>query len=57
MDAIVAAAKVFQVRPSSLLAIEDTVLALDFDLAAARRVLMLQQEAGEKSEPVERLVL
>lgn len=46
---LVVAAKSFSIRPSDLLAIEDPVLALNFDLAAAAR---LQQETADVEGPV-----
>ncbi len=55
MLAVIAAAKQFSVRPSELLAIEDPVLALNFDLAATVR---LQQEiASDGPEHVDRVYL
>ena len=47
MVALLATAKLFSQRPSDLLEIEDPVLALAFDLAAARRALELGNEAGQ----------
>jgi len=45
MLALIATAKTFGVRPSSLLGMEDSVLSLAFDLAAAARVI---EESGDK---------
>ena len=55
MDPVVMAAQLFSVRPSALMAIEDPVLALEFDLAAAQK--LLEWKKGEDSEPAERLCL
>ncbi len=45
MLAVVATAKQFSIRPSELMAIEDPVLALGFDMAATVR---LQQQLKEE---------
>lgn len=42
-------------RPSELMAIEDPVMALAFDLASARRALELKD--GESKEPAQRICL
>jgi hypothetical protein len=55
MLAIMAGAKTWGCRPSSLLAIEDPVLALMVDLAATRRAM--EMASGEESGPVERIEL
>jgi len=48
MLAVVATAKEFGVRPSELLAIEDPVVSLSFDLAAAVRLHReTEEESGE----------
>lgn len=49
MEALAATARSFAVRPSALLRIEDPVLALSFDLAAAARLLQgtTEQDAGD----------
>ena len=52
MLAIVATAKAFSIRPSDLMAIDDPVLALAFDLAAAVR---LRESAAEGEPDVNRL--
>ena len=53
MLAIVATAKAFSIRPSDLMAIDDPVLALNFDLAAAVRL----RESAEEEPDVNRLDL
>ena len=50
---VMAAAKLFACRPSALLAIEDPVLALAVDLAAAQRMMRAEKD----EEPVERVCL
>ena len=55
MLAILATAKQFGVRPSELLAIEDRVTALSFDLAATARLHRETQE--ESGETVNRVYL
>jgi len=47
MWAVIAAAKLFSSRPSELLAIEDPVMALAFDLAAVERVAEEQESSSE----------
>jgi ABC-type phosphate/phosphonate transport system ATPase subunit len=47
MAPLIATAKAFYQRPSTLLAIEDPVLALNFDLAATAVLARLKQEAEE----------
>lgn len=54
MLAIAATAKQFGIRPSSLLAIQDSTLCLAFDLAAAVR--MQRELAALRDEGVERTV-
>lgn len=53
MWAVLATAKLFSCRPSELMAIEDPVLALAFDLAAAARVI----RGAKDEEPVEKVYL
>ncbi len=47
MLAVVATAKTFSLRPSELLGIEDEVLALAFDFAAAMRVQREESQRGD----------
>jgi hypothetical protein len=47
MEPLIATAKAFSQRPSTLLAIEDPVLALSFDLAATAVLAKLKREAEE----------
>lgn len=54
MLAVVVTAKQFACRPSALMAIEDPVMALAFDLAACKRAL--EMERGD-SEPAEQICL
>jgi hypothetical protein len=54
MLAIAATAKTFGQRPSALLGISDSVVALDFDCAAALRLRELLPDA-ERPAHVERL--
>lgn len=55
MLAVVATAQAFSVRPSSLMAIDDPVLALNFDLAATVRARELLADSEEP--PVNRMEL
>jgi len=54
MLAVVATAKAFSIRPSELMAIDDPVLALNFDLAATVRSREL---LAEQEPPVNRMEL
>jgi hypothetical protein len=45
------AAERFGVRPSQLVGLRDAVLALDFDLAAAARLLEAERAACAEAEP------
>jgi hypothetical protein len=47
MEPLIVTAKAFCQRPSTLLAIEDPMLALSFDLAAAAVLARLKREAEE----------
>ena len=47
MDPLVLTAEAFQQRPSSLLDIQDPMLALDFDLAAMGVLVRLKRDAQE----------
>jgi hypothetical protein len=55
--AVVAAAKMWGVRPSQLLAMEDPVLSLNFDLAMTARVNQVIEDGGEVRGPVNRVEL
>jgi hypothetical protein len=51
---VIATAKLFSTRPSTLMAMEDPVLALAFDLAATQRALEMRDDGGNKG-PVEKV--